>query len=94
MVRKVLSLYKAGTRLTKQSFRDEDEQDLSEIEDQENEEDPYEHVGKICKSFLKKKAFTDSDGHKKKSNKYRNELTEFLKTITDKFFYRFFLTEQ
>ena len=70
MVRKVLSLYKAGTRLTKQSFRDEDEQDLSEIEDQENEndescEDPYERVGKICKYFLEKKAFTDSDGQKK-----------------------------
>ena len=53
MVRKVLALYKAGNRLTKQSFRDEDEQDLSEIEDQENEidescEDPYERVGKIC----------------------------------------------
>ena len=45
MVRKVLSLYKAGNRLTKQSFRDEDEQELSEIEDEENEEDPYEHVG-------------------------------------------------
>ena len=70
MVRKVLSLYKSGTRLTKQSFRDEDEQDLSEIEDQENEndescEDPYERVGKICKYFLEKKAFTDSDGQKK-----------------------------
>ena len=78
MVRKVLSLYKAGTRLTKQSFRDEDEQDLSEFEDQENEEDPYEHVGKICKSFMEKKAFTDSDGHKKISNKYRNELKEFF----------------
>ena len=55
MVRKVLSLYKAGTRLTKQLFRDEDEQDISEIEDQENDEDPYEHVGKICKSFMEKK---------------------------------------
>ena len=67
MVRKVLSLYKAGTRLTKQSFRDEDEQDLSENEDQENEnnescDDPYERVGKISKYFLEKKAFTDSDG--------------------------------
>ena len=60
MVRKVLSLYKAGTRLTKQSFLDEDEEDLSEIEDQENDndescEDPYERVGKICKYFLEKK---------------------------------------
>jgi hypothetical protein len=90
MVRKVLSLYKAGTRLTKQSFRDEDEQDLSEIEDEENEEDPYEHVGNICKSFMEKKAFTDSDGHKKISNKYRNELKEFLKTVTDRFFSKFF----
>ena len=95
MVRKVLSLYKAGTRLTKQSFRDEDEQDLSEIEDQENEndescEDPYERVGKICKYFLEKKAFTDSVGHKKITNKYRNELKEFLKTVTDRFFSKFF----
>ena len=60
MVRKVLSLYKTGTRLTKQSFRDVDEQDLLENEDQENEndescEDPYERVGKICKYFLEKK---------------------------------------
>ena len=94
MVRKVLALYKAGNRLTKQSFRDEDEQDLSEIEDEENEEDPYEHVGKICKSFMEKKAFTDSDGHKKISNKYRNELKEFLKTVTDRFFSNFFRTEQ
>ena len=51
MVRKVLALYKAVNRLTKQSFRDEYEQDLSEIEDQENDEsckDPYERVGQIC----------------------------------------------
>ena len=61
---------KAGTRLNKQSFRDEDEQDLSENEDQENEndescEDAYERVGKFCKYFLEIKAFTDSDGKKK-----------------------------
>ena len=95
MVRKVLALYKAGTRLTKQSFGDEDEQDLSEIEDQENKNDescevPYERVGKICKYFLEKKAFTDSDGQKKISNKYRNELKEFLKTVTDRFFSKSF----
>ena len=93
MVRKVLSLYKAGTRLTKQSFRNKDEQDLSEIEDQENDEsceDPYERVGKICKYFLEKKAFTDSDGQKEISNKYRNELKEFLKTVTDRFFSKLF----
>ena len=93
MVRKVLSLYKAGTRLTKQSFRDEDKQDLSEIEDQENDEtceDPYERVGKICQYFLEKKSFTDSDGHKKITNKYRNELKEFLKTVTGRFFSKCF----
>ena len=39
---------------------------------------------------MEKKAFTDSDGHKKISNKYRNELKEFLKTVTDRFFSKFF----
>ena len=39
---------------------------------------------------MEKKAFTDSDGHKKISNKYRNELKEFLKTVTDRFFSNFF----
>ena len=99
MVRKVLSLYKAGNWQSKQSFRDEDEQDLSENENQEIEndescDDPYERVGTICKYFLEKKAFTDSDGHKKISNKYRNELKELLKTVTDRFFSKFFRTEQ
>ena len=49
MVRKVLSLYKAGTRLTKNSFHDEDQKN------DESCEDPYESVGKICKYFLEKK---------------------------------------
>ena len=64
MVRKVLSLHKAGNRLTKQSFCDEDEKDsdLLENEDEETEidtscDDPYERIGQICKYFLEKKTF-------------------------------------
>ena len=34
MVKKVLSLHKAGNRLTQQSFLDEDEEDLLENEDE------------------------------------------------------------
>jgi hypothetical protein len=71
MVRKVLSLHKAGIRLTKQSFRDEDEvvPVLLENEDEESEsdesgDDSYERIGQIYKNFLEKKAFTAGDGHK------------------------------
>jgi hypothetical protein len=43
MERKVLSLYEAGNRLTKQSFRDEDEKDpdLLENKNEESKSDSY-----------------------------------------------------
>ena len=97
MVRKVLSLHKAGNRLTQPSFLDDDEEDpdLLEKEDDKSEsdtyiDDPYECIGQIFKYFLKRKAFTAVDGLKKISNKYWNELKEFLITVTDRFFSNFF----
>ena len=47
-------------------------------------------LGKFVNISWRKKAFTDSDGQKYISNKYRNELKEFLKTVTDKFFSKVF----
>jgi len=97
MVNKVLSLHKAGNRLTRQSFLDEDEEDSEspENEDDKSEsgsyiDDPYERIGQIFKYFPERKAFTAVDGLEKISNKYRNELKEFLKTVTDRFFSKFF----
>jgi predicted AlkP superfamily pyrophosphatase or phosphodiesterase len=97
MVKKVLSLHKAGNRLTQQSFLDEDEEDPDLLEHEDDESlsdtsrnDPYERIGQIFKYFPERKAFTAVDGLKKISNKYRNELKEFLKTVTDRFFSNFF----
>ena len=71
IVKKVLSLHKAGNRLTQQSFLDEDEEDSDspENEDDKSEsdsciDDPYERIGQIFKYFLERKAFTAVDGLK------------------------------
>ena len=76
MVKKVLSLRKAGNRLTQQSFLDEDEEDSDFLENEDDKsesdlyiDDPYERIGEIFKYFLERKAFTAVDGLKKISNK-------------------------
>ena len=55
MVRKVLSLYKDGTRLTKQSFRDEDEQDLSELKTKKMKRILMSVLGKFVNISWRKK---------------------------------------
>ena len=68
---------------------------MLENEDEESEidtscDDPYERIGQICKYFLEKKAFTAGDELNTISNKHKNELKEFLQTVTDRFFSKCF----
>ena len=58
MVNKLLSLLKAGNRLTRQSFLDKDEEDSDSPENEDdksesgsNIDDPYERIGEIFICF-------------------------------------------